>query len=174
MRRLRDVASVAFAELDWVPGNITQAEDRCHRIGQANSVLIEHLVLDGSLDARMVQTLVAKQDVIDGALDDAERRELAVIPVAPDAPATADTPRSRVAKLAEGMTPELIERVHRALRMLAGMCDGAVSLDGRGYNKIDARLGHELAARATLTPRQAAFGRIIAHKYHGQLGTAAV
>ena len=39
-----------FAELDWTPSSITQAEDRAHRIGQRNNVLIQHLVYDGSLD----------------------------------------------------------------------------------------------------------------------------
>jgi SWI/SNF-related matrix-associated actin-dependent regulator of chromatin subfamily A-like protein 1 len=62
-------AHVVFAELDWVPGAMTQAEDRCHRIGQTESVLVQHLVLDGSLDARIAHTLVAKQDVLDRALD---------------------------------------------------------------------------------------------------------
>lgn len=60
---------VVFAELDWVPGNMTQAEDRLHRIGQQDSVLVQHLVLEGSLDARMAKILVQKQQVIDSALD---------------------------------------------------------------------------------------------------------
>ena len=62
-------AHVVFAELDWVPGNLSQAEDRCHRIGQTNAVLVQHLVLEGSMDATMVQTIVRKQQVIDKALD---------------------------------------------------------------------------------------------------------
>ena len=41
---------MVFAELDWTPSSITQAEDRAHRIGQRNNVLIQHLVYDGSLD----------------------------------------------------------------------------------------------------------------------------
>ena len=60
---------VVFAELDWTPANITQAEDRAHRIGQADSVLVQHLVLEGSLDATMAQMLVDKQAVLDRALD---------------------------------------------------------------------------------------------------------
>lgn len=62
-------SNAVFAELDWVPANITQAEDRCHRIGQAESVLIQHLVYDGSLDARMAKTLIEKQRIADLALD---------------------------------------------------------------------------------------------------------
>jgi SWI/SNF-related matrix-associated actin-dependent regulator 1 of chromatin subfamily A len=60
---------VIFAELDWVPGNVSQAEDRVHRIGQQESVFIEHLVLDGSMDINMVKMLIAKQEIIDKALD---------------------------------------------------------------------------------------------------------
>lgn len=60
---------VIFGELDWVPGNITQAEDRCHRIGQKEQVLVQHIVLADSLDERMVNVLVKKQEIIDKALD---------------------------------------------------------------------------------------------------------
>lgn len=60
---------VIFAELDWVPGNMTQAEDRVHRIGQKENVLVWHIVADGSIDAHMAKTIVRKQRVIDAALD---------------------------------------------------------------------------------------------------------
>lgn len=60
---------VAFAELDWVPAVLTQAEDRVHRIGQLESVLVQHLVLEGSLDAQISRTLVKKQEIIDQAID---------------------------------------------------------------------------------------------------------
>ena len=65
-------AHVVFAELDWTPGNLSQAEDRAHRLGQRNAVLVQHLVLEGSLDARMARTVLEKQEVIDAALDDVE------------------------------------------------------------------------------------------------------
>jgi SWI/SNF-related matrix-associated actin-dependent regulator 1 of chromatin subfamily A len=60
---------VVFVELDWVPGNMAQAEDRCHRIGQRDSVLVEHLVLAGSPDARMARVIVEKQEMQAAALD---------------------------------------------------------------------------------------------------------
>jgi SWI/SNF-related matrix-associated actin-dependent regulator 1 of chromatin subfamily A len=62
-------AHVVFAELDWVPANMTQAEDRTHRIGQRESVLVQHLVLQDSLDSRMARMLIKKQRVLDEALD---------------------------------------------------------------------------------------------------------
>jgi SWI/SNF-related matrix-associated actin-dependent regulator 1 of chromatin subfamily A len=60
---------VVFAELDWVPGNMTQAEDRLHRIGQRGSVLVQHLVFNDSVDAYMAQMVISKQGVIEQALD---------------------------------------------------------------------------------------------------------
>lgn len=54
--------TVVFTELDWVPGNVIQAEDRCHRIGQQLPVRVIHLVAGGSVDARMVHALVEKQE----------------------------------------------------------------------------------------------------------------
>jgi SWI/SNF-related matrix-associated actin-dependent regulator 1 of chromatin subfamily A len=57
-----------FAELSWVPAELTQCEDRLHRIGATGSILIHHLVLEGSLDAIMVRKLIAKQVVLDSVL----------------------------------------------------------------------------------------------------------
>ena len=62
---LTESNTAVFAELDWVPGNVTQGEDDIHRIGQHGAVTIQHILLDGSLDAQMAQTLVAKQDLLD-------------------------------------------------------------------------------------------------------------
>lgn len=59
---------VVFCEQEWTPAIITQAEDRCHRIGQNDVVLVQHLVLEGSLDARMARMCVEKQEVIDRVL----------------------------------------------------------------------------------------------------------
>jgi len=63
-------AHVIFAETDWTPALLAQAEDRAHRIGQEESVLIQHVVLEGSLDAAMARRVVDKQIVLSAALDD--------------------------------------------------------------------------------------------------------
>lgn len=60
---------VIFAELDWSPSTLRQAEDRAHRIGQRDFVLIHHLVVDGSIDAMIAQNVLEKQENIDKALD---------------------------------------------------------------------------------------------------------
>lgn len=63
-------STVVFAEVVGVPAQMEQAEDRCCRIGAAvDSVLVYHLVLNGSLDVKMVRKLVEKQEVADKILD---------------------------------------------------------------------------------------------------------
>ena len=67
---LTAISYVVMAEQDWVPGNISQAEDRFCRIGQTDdNVHVIHLVLDGSLDAYMIHILIEKQEIIESALD---------------------------------------------------------------------------------------------------------
>jgi SWI/SNF-related matrix-associated actin-dependent regulator 1 of chromatin subfamily A len=60
---------VIFAEEDFVPEKMTQAEDRAHRIGQKGSVLVTHLVLEGSLDARIAKIAVLKGGNIDAIME---------------------------------------------------------------------------------------------------------
>lgn len=88
---LTAASHVVFVELDWVPGNMTQAEDRCHRIGQSDSVLVQHLVFAESMDSKMAQTLVEKQRVIEQSLDKTTAEPLP--PVAPviDLPAPVES-----------------------------------------------------------------------------------
>jgi SWI/SNF-related matrix-associated actin-dependent regulator 1 of chromatin subfamily A len=165
---------VIFAELDWVPGNVTQAEDRCHRIGQHNSVLIEHLVFEGSLDARMAHILVQKQAVIEAALDKAGPVAWDQEPVLPvskgSEAATEGVSRSRIAWESDILTCDERDLIHASLRALSSRCDGAHALDGAGFSKIDARIGKYLAWADQLTPKQAVLGLRLCRKYRGQLG----
>jgi SNF2 family DNA or RNA helicase len=158
---------VVMAELDWVPGNVTQAEDRAHRIGQLESLLIQHLVLEGSLDATMAKRLVAKQDVIDKSLDDpivqAEAKE-AIVPTT----STVSITRKEVEEAPE-FTEGQRAAIHLGLQMLAGMCDGAHDLDGAGFSKFDTRIGHALAAANRLTNKQCALGSKLVRRYRRQL-----
>jgi hypothetical protein len=161
-------AHVVFAELDWVPGNVTQAEDRLHRIGQAGSILVQHLVLEGSLDATMAKTLIAKQDNIDRALDREFAEQEKSEPVLPIA--TSDLPsRKTVEREAKDMSEKQISAIHKALGLLAGRCDGARKKDEMGFDRLDTLIGRNLAYADKLTAKQAALGRRILLKYHKQL-----
>lgn len=158
---------VVFAELDWVPGNMTQAEDRCHRIGQQDSVLVQHIVLADSIDQRLATALIEKQEIIDRALDDPSALILKTEPVTWTAtrPSTATVTRERIEAEAETLSPEISDAVLLGLRMLSGTCDGALRRDGTGFSKVDSMIGHELASQSSLTPRQAALGRRLLMKY---------
>lgn len=170
---------VVFAEGDWVPANLSQAEDRAHRLGQRDSVLVQHLVLEGSLDAVMAKRVIEKQKVIDAVLNvrvDAPMPEEAEEPVLDTCereatkPATESTTRQKIAAVATKLTPDDIRFIHASLRLLAGLDgDWARAKNDIGFNRIDSEIGHDLAQRANLTPRQAALGLRIAVKYHKQM-----
>jgi SNF2 family DNA or RNA helicase len=163
---LTAASTVIFAEFDWVPGNVTQAEDRCHRIGQKDAVNVRHIVLNGSLDSKLAKTLVEKQEIIELALD----KEVEQVPITPGPQAaTSRTSRQKIEQEALSIGADQIEAIHEGLRVLSSMCDGARSLDGSGFNKIDAHIGKSLAAAFSLSARQACLGKKILLKYVRQL-----
>ena len=159
--------TVVFAELDWTPSNVTQAEDRAHRIGQRDNVTVYHVVLDDSIDAHLAKMLVEKQKTMDAALDD---RQPLVIPAPQDPESRPDRRRADAAEPdAEPMPRKRREAIHRGLQMLAGVCDGAARLDQQGFSRMDTEFGHNLAAIERLTDRQAEAGFRLVRKYRRQL-----
>ena len=62
--------AVAFVQLPWTPGEISQCVDRIHRIGQdADSVTVFNLVAEGTIEEDMAEILIAKGQVLDAVLD---------------------------------------------------------------------------------------------------------
>jgi hypothetical protein len=155
-----------------VPGNITQAEDRIHRIGQHDSVLIQHLVLEGSLDAVLAKTIIRKQRIIDQALDKAV--DIKTEPVLPITPAATDElTRDAVEKEAAALPAKQIAAIHQALRILADLDpDHAGERNAVGFNGVDTDIGHSLASAPALSPKQAVLGLKLITKYHRQLPEA--
>lgn len=67
---LQDVCDrVVIAEPSWVPGVNEQAIDRLHRMGQHSNVVAQFLVVEGSLDERMLAAVLEKNETIDNVLD---------------------------------------------------------------------------------------------------------
>ena len=66
---------IVFGELDWTPALITQCEDRCHRIGQEHPLLVQHFVVERSMDAFIAKKIVSKQRVIKAVLDNTSDRK---------------------------------------------------------------------------------------------------
>ncbi len=61
--------TAVFVELDWRPSKIVQAEDRIHRIGQDNAVLIQYLVYPGSVDSMLASAISSKIKTISRIVD---------------------------------------------------------------------------------------------------------
>lgn len=59
---------VLFAELYWNPGSLLQAEDRAHRIGQRDCVLVKYLLAKKTLDESMWSTVRRKLTVVGHSL----------------------------------------------------------------------------------------------------------
>lgn len=59
---------VLFAELYWNPGSLLQAEDRAHRIGQKDCVLVKYLLAKSTIDESMWSTVRRKLNVIGQSL----------------------------------------------------------------------------------------------------------
>ena len=55
---------VIFQDLDWVPANHAQAEDRCYRMGQNKRVTVEYFHADGTLDGYIATLLQRKMALI--------------------------------------------------------------------------------------------------------------
>jgi SWI/SNF-related matrix-associated actin-dependent regulator 1 of chromatin subfamily A len=165
---LTAASHVVFAELDWVPANMSQAEDRAHRIGQTESVLIQHLVFDESIDAEMAKKLIAKQEIIDRALDKIVKFENIILPTKSESYTPPVDPKEYE------FTYELKQKIHAAIRIISSYCDGAHSLDGAGFSKVDVRIGKSLALAPGLSPKQTWLAKKIVWKYRKQLDIIAI
>jgi SWI/SNF-related matrix-associated actin-dependent regulator 1 of chromatin subfamily A len=58
-----------FVEFDWTPGVLSQAESRLHRLGQSDSVLVQYLVIAGSIDEKILAAVRAKMRLIDATIE---------------------------------------------------------------------------------------------------------
>jgi len=66
---LTAASRVIFVEASTVPSQNVQAEDRAHRIGQANPVLVQYLLVEGSYDVRILRVMVERMGTISQILD---------------------------------------------------------------------------------------------------------
>ena len=62
-------STVVFAEMNWTPGIMIQAEDRAHRIGQVAPVNVYYLIGENTLDAMIYPRLKFKSEVFSSIVD---------------------------------------------------------------------------------------------------------
>lgn len=65
---LTAASDVIFVETNWSFSDISQAADRCHRIGQKNTVLAEILTITDSLDEHVLRRTLEKKQFVEEVL----------------------------------------------------------------------------------------------------------
>ncbi len=158
--------TVIMGELDWRPGIIAQAEDRSHRIGQKRSVLCQYFLFEDSVDSKMIGDIIAKMEILSRILDCADKTDAPVTPQGE----RKTPPRKRRSVVGAPLTKELGELVLEGIKMLAGSDkDMARTRNNAGFSKFDTYTGHRLAAKDSLSKKEAEFGRDLLWKYRRQL-----
>jgi hypothetical protein len=76
---LTSSSNVVFLELPWTPGALVQAEDRCHRIGQKDSVTIHYLLATDTIEEKIARLLDSKRKVIDAVMDGVKTDETSLL-----------------------------------------------------------------------------------------------
>lgn len=66
---LTAASNVAIIEYPWTPGELVQAIDRCHRIGQKDTVNVHYLMAVDTIEEKIAHMLDDKQKVLDAVLD---------------------------------------------------------------------------------------------------------
>lgn len=150
---------VLFVELDWVPGTLTQAEDRCHRIGQKDSVLVQHMVVEGSIDVNMAKTVIKKQDILDRALD----RDTTTM-------ATADDGILKAKSVMQGVSFDQVDKdAARMTRREAGHWVGTLrslmdQYSGR-FSEVDRGIAYAAMQRGFSTRRDGVVAKRLCEEY---------
>lgn len=153
-----------FHELSFTPAMIEQGWSRLHRIGAVDNILVQYLVLENSLDAKMAQDLVDKQRVISQALD-AHVSELEI-----SVPGVADHVKVPRDVTVEPVSDEEKAELLAKLRILASYdTDKAQVRNNLGFSKVDSSIGHSLASFSRLTDKQCVLARALCTKYRRQL-----
>lgn len=188
---LTEASNALFVDLAWNPSSNAQAEDRLCRIGQeADVVNIYRLISDHALDRRVNQILNAKQHVVSESVNsDLENKNLEV----QYDEETREEWKKRVEKEEQRKRAEINskaeEYIHRggtpretidpqsdyadalraAFRHMQEVCDGALTRDGKGFNKVDAGKVEQIARFDFDEEKPLKALDAILRKYEGQL-----
>lgn len=181
-----------FVEQDWVPGNMVQASDRLHRMGQLDSVMVQYLVYEESIDMRIAEVVSEKEADLDKAMNlqavdttsaDEIAREKA------SAQAMADATRKVEEALALKQMPKynpsapkadspadavFPEHQVRAIRVglnqvLQNDDDEATELNGVGFSKMDGGFARSLLSQPKWSIKQIAVAIKMVTKYRRQI-----
>ena len=126
---------VVFNDLDWVPANHWQAEDRIYRIGQTRPAFVTYLVAEGTLDDFVAVLLEQKARLV-GVLETEAADRASVVEAVVQAAVTGQRPdwaklgivqAERVASAADkgsmGLLGDVLDLLARSGRGLASVTD---------------------------------------------------
>lgn len=66
---LTSASDVLFIEQGWNPADMDQAADRCHRIGQTDSVTVYTAICDGTIDDDIYELIERKRSLVNAVTD---------------------------------------------------------------------------------------------------------
>jgi SWI/SNF-related matrix-associated actin-dependent regulator 1 of chromatin subfamily A len=155
---------VIIVEPSWVPADNVQFEDRVHRIGQLQPVLVEYLAMEETLDIQVLRTNARKMAVIDEATDKVSDVELNAdeINYGPKAPTIPNkskdekiaidldqrTKTMAMMALGKSLTPRQATAAHACVRLVAKQDkDGATQRNDVGFNQFDSQSGNMIAGK---------------------------
>jgi SWI/SNF-related matrix-associated actin-dependent regulator of chromatin subfamily A-like protein 1 len=122
---------VVFNDLDWVPGNHWQAEDRIYRIGQTRPAFATYLYAEGTLDDFVAALLEAKARNI-GVLEDEAAQSASLVHAMVEAAVTGERPRLEGVRTspAAAHTGRSVGLVEETLDLLARARRGLGAIEG--------------------------------------------
>lgn len=148
---------MCFAELDWTPKTLEQCEDRCWRMGQQQNVLVQHLVLDGTLDARLAHRIVEKQETISTILDNDTETQASLYSLSRATPFT-DTGREKILEMGQNLSTPDIAKIHSSINSFINRGKP------RSFSSLDFGLLQILNNQDALEPAQAALALLLLNK----------
>jgi SWI/SNF-related matrix-associated actin-dependent regulator of chromatin subfamily A-like protein 1 len=143
---------VVFNDLDWVPANHWQAEDRAYRIGQTGTVNVTYLVGIGTIDSFVADILASKAGLVaavvegDGPLPGDVLSSLEAF-ISAMSPQLVDLPES---ELKEDSVDRLLREVSRGFEqksMIAAQARTRSGLDADAIAKLADALAGSPSAR---------------------------
>ena len=66
---LTAASDVLFIEQGWNPADMDQAADRCHRIGQKDSVTVYTMLCEGTVDEDIARLIDKKRGVVNAVME---------------------------------------------------------------------------------------------------------
>ena len=169
---LTSASTIIFAELEWRPGDLSQAEDRLHRIGQKSTVLVQYLVIDKSIDGFMIHKIIGKMGTIEKVtnINNISNDDFDITKFVKEFKEQNEISETTPEILRDYVSDNKSEPVLQALRILANNDqDFARENNGVGFNSMDSNFGHILAKMDRLTTKQYEIARKIIKKYHKQI-----